>query len=642
MGEDKEFLESLLQDYFAECDEHIISVKRNLLQLEEDLAHGVINENIFNEIFRSFHTIKGLSAMIGFNDIEKISHELESYLKTIKSGEKTLSEKSISIIQNGVKFIEEILLAKKENKEVNIDEIIKTIKADLTQENVNMEDKRKEESPKIISKEGKTTYQVIFYPSLELSEKGINVDFIKSKLQEISEITKITPKIDDAQKMYFEFIINTDQEEKLKNFLDYGVKYTPIKYKEKKEVKQATSQPISPSNFIRVDLKKLDDLMRIVGELVITKSRLQDHLRNLEDFLPPNLMDNLTETIKSLDRNLRYLREGIMKVRLVPIGEAFERMQFVIKDLIKESHKKIELHILGKETEIDKYIVEKLVDPLLHLVRNAVSHGIEPEEERIKKGKDPTGHIYLRAYTIGDEVYIEVENDGREIDREKIKKKALDLGLIKSEEEINSDEKILEIICSPNFSTRDEADRESGRGVGMAVVKSTVNELGGTIYLKSNEKSTCFTLKLPLTLAIIDTIIVETEKEKYAIPQSAIREIVEIKNEEIINFKGLKFITLRGTSIPVVFLADILKTKREEEKEKYFILIIEKEEEKLGLIVEKVVNIREAVIRPINDPIILKNPIISGATDFGDGKVVLILNPEGLLRKEVIKNAISN
>lgn len=634
---DNEFLESLLQDYFAECDEHLLSVKRNILELEKYLGKEKIDENIANELFRSFHTIKGLSAMVGIEEAEKVSHELESYLKLLKSGKKNLTEEDFRLLSDGVKILEEILTAKKENKEVpDIKEIIEKLKSLSLERSFPQE--RSEEKKELSSE--KLIYRVIFYPSQELSQKGINVEHVKGKLQEVGEILKVNPKVDEDKKMFFEFFVSIDKEEKLKDLSDLGIKYSLSQ--EEKEKKPKTITPSTQASYIRVDLKKLDQIMKIVGDLIITKSRLQENVRQIEDFVPAIKYREISETLRLLDKNLRELRESVMKVRLVPIGEAFERMQFVIKDLIRESNKKIELHISGKETEIDKYIVDKLIDPILHMVRNAVSHGIESEEERVRKGKDPTGHIYLRAYTIGEDVYVEVENDGREIDREKIAKKALELGLIKDISEVDSEEKILDIICSPDFSTRDEADRASGRGVGMNVVKNTVNELGGSLYLRSDpQKGVCFTLKLPLTLAIIDTILVKVGSEKYAIPQSSVKEIIEIDRNEIINFRGMNIIPYRNASLPVIFLSKIFELK-EKEDEKFYVLVVTVERENFGVVVDRVLSIREAVIRPINDPLILLNPAISGATDFGDGKVVLILNIEGLFKSEVRKGALSN
>lgn len=642
MKEDKEFWDSLLQDYFAECDEHLLSIKRNILELEKYLGKEEIDQNIVNELFRSFHTIKGLSAMVGISEAEKISHDLESYLKLLKSGSKILTEEEFDLLREGVKVLEEILLAKKEKKEVpDIEEILGRLgKLSFAGVLSTGEGEKKGEVQHLTK-----IYKVVFYPSQDLSQKGINVEYIKGKLQEIGKIMEVTPKIDENKKMFFEFLVSCEQEEKLKEIAELGVKYFREEgKKEEKEIieeKEIKPKPSSSQSYIRVDLKKLDEIMRIMGDLVIVKSRLQGEVKELEDFIPVVEYRNLTESLRILDKSLRELRESVMKVRLVPIGEAFERMQFVIKDLVRESNKKIELHISGKETEIDKYIVDRLIDPILHMVRNAVSHGIEPEEERIKKGKDPVGHIYLRAYTVGEEVYVEVENDGREMDKEKIAEKALKLGLIKDVSEVDSEEKILDIICSPNFSTRDDVDRASGRGVGMNVVKNVVNELGGSLYLRSDSKrGVCFTLKLPLTLAIIDTLVVEVGDEKFAIPQSSIKEIIEVKSEEIIDFRGASIVPYRNISLPLIFLSKVFNLKAEE-KSKYNVLVVTREKD-FGIVVDKVLSIKEAVVRPISDPLLLLNPAISGATDFGDGRVVLILNIEGLFKSEVRKDVISN
>jgi len=638
MKDDKDFLDSLLQDYFAECDEHLLSIKKNLIALEDYLDKEVINEEIVNELFRSFHTIKGLSAMVGISQAEKLSHQLESYLKLLKTGKKSFKEEDLLLLRDGVKLLEEVILCKKENKEIpDVEEALSRLKV-LTTYNETPKETKGEEK-----KKEEKVYKIVFYPSQELSEKGINVEFLRKNLQERTKLIKAIPQVDKDKKVYFEFIFSCDDELNLEFLKELNIQYYPVEEKGKLEEKvKSTPTIVSPTTFIRVDLSKLDELMRIVGELVITKSRLQEDFKEIESVVSPIMQSRISETIRLLDKNLRYLRESLMKVRLVPIGEAFERMQFVIRDLIKESRKKINLHILGKETELDKYIVERLVDPLLHMVRNAVSHGIEEEKERLEKGKDPVGNIYLKAYTSGDNVIIEVEDDGKGIDRDKIAEKALELGLIKDKNDLNSDEKVLEIICSPDFSTRDSADRVSGRGVGMSVVKNTIQELGGNLYLSSEkDKGTKFILKLPLTLAILDSVLVEVGKEKYAIPQSYIKEIIEVKSEDVVRFRGIKMIPYREKSIPVVFISEIFNLPTEI-KEKYHLLIVKKENQDIGIGVDKVISVKEAVVRPVTDPNILKNPAIMGGTDFGDGKVVLILNIDGLLKGRSEKGVLQH
>lgn len=633
---DKNFFESFLEDYFAECDEHLTSIKKNLLKLEEDINN--VPKGVYDELFRSFHTIKGLSAMVGVAPAENLSHELESYLKLLKSGAQNITLEGLDVLREGVRTLEDVIIAKKENKDFpDLEKILEKLR-NLTQKDADLQNE-KDDTKKIreekLGEERK--YIVKFFPSKELSEKNINVELIKQKLEEFGKIEKVTPKVDENKKIYFEFVISTQKENLEDSLKDLPIILTPYKTleeTEKKEERREKTFSMPTSNYIRVDIRKLDNLMTILGELVITKSRLEGNLRSLKGKLSYQDEKKLQETVKSLDKYLRDLRESFTRIRLVPIGELFERMQFVIKDLIRESNKNIALEISGYDTELDKYIVERLMDPLLHIVRNAVSHGIEPEEERIKKGKDPVGKIYLRAYTSGDNVYVEVENDGREIDFSQVAKKALELGLIKDITEVDSTEKVLDILCHPDFSTRDSADRASGRGVGMAVVKQTINELGGKLFLKTDKNSTCFTLVLPLTLAIIDAIIITLGEQNFAVPESIVREIIEINTDDVIKFGNISLIPFRHDTLPIVYLSEVFNLKIEDNRSKRRHVLVIGDKKAFGVVVDKVVTLKEIVIRPINDPLI-QNPLILGATDLGDGKLILILNLDYLSKSEV-------
>ncbi|MCX7796029.1 MAG: Hpt domain-containing protein, partial [bacterium] len=404
MDNDREFLESFLEDYFAECDEHLLSIKKGLLLLEELVDKGEIDREVLERLLRNFHTIKGLSAMVGVSQAEELSHSMENILKGLKSGDLALSREILDILNRGVKRLEETIIAKKEGKNLpdisGVVERLKSINAVIGKAT-----KVKKEIDESIDRRveaGFDVWLVKFTPSQELSEKGINVEIIKGKLEEIGEIIRINPKIGSDKKVSFEFYVATKgaSEDNFSYLREFDLEYqlyragasSPIS---EQPVERRTTF-IAPSNFVRVDVSKLDNLMRILGELVVTKSRLESELRNLQDIVPSQFQRELEETNRLLERYLRELRESFMSIRLVPIGEVFDRMRFVINDLIKESNKKINLEISGQETEIDKFIVEKLVDPILHLVRNAVSHGIESEEERIKKGKPPVGRLSLR------------------------------------------------------------------------------------------------------------------------------------------------------------------------------------------------------------------------------------------------------
>ncbi len=279
----------------------------------------------------------------------------------------------------------------------------------------------------------------------------------------------------------------------------------------------------APSQVVRVDLTRLDELMRNVGDMVISRARLLDTLARIEPHVPAVEWRAVQENAVAIDRQLRTLREGLMRVRLVPVGEIFRRIPFVVRDLARESGKRVTLLLQGQTTEIDKYLIERMMDPVLHLVRNAVSHGIEPPEERIAAGKRPEGTITLSASAAGELVTIEIADDGRGVDTSDVIARARRAGLAVPPGPVDSSA-LLALLCAPGFSTRDEADRASGRGVGMAVVKDIVERLSGTIALSSQAGvGTRFTLQLPLTLAIADALIGRVGPESFAVPQNVVR-----------------------------------------------------------------------------------------------------------------------
>jgi two-component system chemotaxis sensor kinase CheA len=325
---------------------------------------------------------------------------------------------------------------------------------------------------------------------------------------------------------------------------------------------------------------------------------------------------------------LRDLREGVMRVRMVQVGEIFERMRFVVRDLTRESGKEIRLELLGQETEIDKFLVERMTDPLLHLVRNAVSHGLETVEERAARGKPPEGRITLRAATSGDNVLIEIGDDGRGIDAERVAARARAHGLISGD--VRPDEALLlKLICAPGFSTRDEADRASGRGVGMDVVCSTVEELGGTLRLATEQgRGTRFTIELPLTLAIAEAIIASVGGQRFAFPQTVVREVIEVEASAVRVLENNEIVSYRGGVLPLVRLARLFGLE-ETPGGAFHVFVIGGGAGAVGLVVDRAVGQREVVVRGLSDPLV-KVAGVAGATDLGDGRVVLILDAAAL------------
>jgi len=367
--------------------------------------------------------------------------------------------------------------------------------------------------------------------------------------------------------------------------------------------------------------------MRITGEMVIQRARLEDQLNRLNTGERKVGIRGLNEVNIALGRALRELREGIIRVRLVPVSEIFARMPFVVHDLCRESGKKARLTLEGQHTEIDKYLVERLKDPLLHLVRNAMSHGIETVEERAALGKSAEARVFLRASTNGDTVLIEVGDDGRGIDAAAVRQRAARNQA--SAEAITSETTLLDLICRPGLSTRDEADRTSGRGMGMSVVYNTIRELGGTLSLDTEKgRGTTFCLRLPLTLAIADVLVISVEGQICAVPQSSVQEVLQMDTAQIRRLNATEVIPYRDSILPVIRLRSMFRLPPSA-KCTLPMLVLGSELGRVGLIVDRIHGQREVVVSTLRDPLVLV-PGIAGATEMGDGRPVLILDAAAL------------
>lgn len=681
-----DFFSDFFDDYFAESDEHLTIVRRGLLTLETHLQNPPVPRSLLDELFRSFHTLKGLSGMVGVKEAEQLAHDMESYLRALREQQVNLSTEGMDALINGTKMLEQVIAnCRTENPAPDITPIINQIFAilpdsDRTQtttakntsssrtiiSNSNAPLKLKIEETnqlKAAIDNGLNVWRFEFTSAAELAERGINVNTVRERLQQLGQLIHSSPRVLPSGGIVFDFIIATTADET--SFTEWendGINWTAIELGEESLVAdniehqhsngQAATQvtvtshtgSLATSNVVRVDLAKLDELMRMVGELVISRSRLEDNLARLDGVSAPQ-MRPLRETNLALERQLRELRDGVMRVRLVPIGEVFARMQFVVRDLARESQKQVILKLSGQETEIDKFVVERMMDPLLHLVRNSVSHGLETETERIKNGKPPAGKLALRASTAGEMVIIEIEDDGRGVDVEKVAKTARQSGLI-GDDVVLDTSTVLDLICSPGFSTREQADLTSGRGVGMAVVKNTILELGGNLTLLTTPGAgTCFRIELPLTLAIADALIVSVAGQTYAIPQTSVREVIEIKPESITVLQNNEILSYRNNVLPLIRLAHVFKLNNEAVKGKQlspdiaersniivnnhhksvYALVVGTGLDIVGLLVDRVLAQQEIVVRSLNDPLIQVMGI-SGATELGDGGVVLILD----------------
>ncbi|HKG23923.1 MAG TPA: chemotaxis protein CheA, partial [Blastocatellia bacterium] len=592
-GSDDSFFSEFIDDYFAESEDHLTILRRGLLALDRFVNKPRIERPLLDEIFRSFHSLKGISGMVGVREAEQLAHEMESYLRALRHDQVTLTEEGMEGLMAGTKMLEQVISAKREQKPPPdiapvVAQIVSTIPNDAQAspatsspggEPAAAEDSRASGGGRAVRREGSDSriWRFEFIPSAELSARGINVNTVRARLQELGELRNSTPRATPGGGIAFEFLVASRAEESTFAALrEDGLTFEPC------EEPSATPGPeeasylkpeaanaapvISPSNVVRVSLGRLDELMRMVGELVISRARLEDNLKNAEREMPATRWRGLQEANLMIERQLRNLREGVMRVRMVPVAEIFERMRFVVRDLSREYDKKVRLDLSGQETEIDKLLIERMMDPLLHLVRNAISHGLETRAEREACGKPAEGAIALRAFTAAEMVVIEVEDDGRGIDGAKVADRARKMGLI-AEGAKPDTEALLDLICSPGLSTRDEADRASGRGVGMAVVKDTVLGLGGEFTFDSEVgRGTRFTIQLPVTLAIADALIVSAGGQKFAVPQSAVREVMEIDPSSVRGLENYELIQYREGVLPIVRLARLFGLEEKYER----------------------------------------------------------------------------
>jgi two-component system chemotaxis sensor kinase CheA len=630
-----ELRQELLDDFFTECDEHLGNIRKELVELEGSVGKAAADGAVVQSLFRDFHSFKGISAIVGLRPAEELAHATEDYLRELTRGSVTLTEPTLELLMQATQRLERIANAFRARKTPpKTDDLVKQLRAVCGKEGA----AEKPAQPAVgapttqaqpvveeARARGLMIWKFTFAPSKELDERGVNVNSVRAKLSGIGEILQAIPRVRGKGAVDFEFIVGMKETPTdIANWETEGIAAELIEQAKAEAAPAQEHNPfIAPSHVLRVDLPRLDDLMRIVGEMVIKRSRLEDELSRASQKGGTLDLAGLKEVNLGMGRSLRELRDAIMRVRMVPVAEIFARMPFVVRDLGRESQKNARLTMQGQDTEIDKHLLEQLKDPLLHLVRNSFSHGVETADERRRADKPEEAVISLTATAVGDSVVISVGDDGRGIDQEAVLRRARDLGI--EVPELIDNAALLEILCSPGFSTRLDADRASGRGVGMAVVQTVVRSLGGTLALETTEgKGSKFIIRVPLTLAIAETFIVSASNQTCAMPQSFVREILSVEEAEIRKVNGVEVIPYRDGALPVLRLSSFFRLARQNAG-RMCILVLNSDRGSAGLVVDRIHGQREVVVRPIRDPLI-QSPGISGATELGDGRPVLILD----------------
>ncbi|MCD6291114.1 MAG: chemotaxis protein CheA [Anaerolineae bacterium] len=661
--------EAFLQDFLEESEEHLRNVSSYLLTLEQQAAQGEVNEQAINEILRAFHTIKGLSGMIGLQEAEKLSHELESVLRHIRAGRITLDPSVIDVLSQGTRALEAIINTVRDPSapmpdiqpvlarlprpveagdqpspsppaspgQPILDWLARALPPAVVQA-LDTEDVRRVERA---AENGKHIQLAIFTPSREKMAAGVTVNAVREQLSQQAQVIKAVPLIEQVSVngeepsaiVRFAFLLASDQKLSQKEGLPEL---------EWSDIKAASPPPITPppprpshdrvSPTVRVDVTRLDRLMELMGDLIRSHHRLEmlwganGKPRREEEILAGDVL-------LEMRRQLRRLREAVIHVRMVPLEEVFGRMPLVVRDLSRSSGKQVRLILEGGDTEVDKALADRLLDPLLHLVRNAIAHGIELPEERAAARKPPEATIRISGRPEGDRIIVSVADDGRGVDMDRVAEKARALGWLAQDEPLTPT-MALEFLCRPGFSTRDSADMAAGRGVGMDVVWQMVSSVGGQLEMETEPgQGTTFILKLPLTLLIVAVILVQVGPERYAIPRLVVDEIIEISDNEVASVNGREIISLRGQPLPLVRLAETFKVNSQREEPPRYGIVVSSAEGRVALGVDRLLGLREVVVRHFRDPL-LSIPGISGATELGDGRPILIVDVPDLLRYE--------
>lgn len=666
-----------LEIFIEESQEHLQGLNQSLLGLETNPK----DMKILNEIFRVAHTIKGMAGTMGFTGMTNLTHQMENVLDAIRNGKVEVNTSIVDILFECLDYLENsvsTIANTGQEGSSSADAIIASLNGVLlkrpaaeeeiavTVENIHDDQmKLNQYDESLVRKavqQGMSVYKVRVMLAKDCMLKSARAFIVFQTVERYAEIFKAVPKVEDIEDEKFdsEFtiaIITKEPEALIKKELESISEIIEARFEKIEVAAEEVNNQSNTNNAeeekeaaatandekdnhddsqgkkarmgktVRVDIDRLDNLMNLVSELIIIKTRLEGVGTDLKN-------QDMTETIEYLERITTSLHDAVMKVRMVPIERVFNRFPRMVRDLSKELSKEITLNMSGEETELDRTVIDEIGDPLIHLIRNAIDHGIEEREERLKVNKTVNGTVYLRAYQDGNSVVIEVEDDGKGIDIEKVKNKAIERGVVSKSEANEMDEKsIIELLFRPGFSTADKISDISGRGVGLDVVKTKIESLNGIVEVENTRgKGSKFIIRLPLTLAIIQALLVTIGEEKYAIPLNVIRDITTINASTLRNVHGQDVVLNRNSVLPIIRLGEMLDVAnvQSDESEELTAVVVKKGDKNAAFIVDSLIGQQEIVIKTLGK-FLSGIKYIAGATILGDGQVALIIDTNSLI-----------
>ncbi|EJB39955.1 chemotaxis protein cheA [Helicobacter pylori NQ4161] len=647
-------LQEIMEDFLIEAFEMNEQLDQDLVELE----HNPEDLDLLNRIFRVAHTIKGSSSFLNLNILTHLTHNMEDVLNRARKGEIKITPDIMDVVLRSIDLMKTLLVTIRDTgsdtnngKENEIEEVVKKLQA-ITSQNLEgaketsgtkeapekevkeeIKEKAKEEvkANKTPTAENLTSDNPLAdepdldYSNMSAEEVEAEIERLLNKRQEADKERRAQKKQEDQAKPKQEV---TPTKETPKTETPKAPK-TETKAKAKADTEENKAPSIGVEQTVRVDVRRLDHLMNLIGELVLGKNRLIRIYSDVEErYDGEKFLEELNQVVSSISAVTTDLQLAVMKTRMQPVGKVFNKFPRMVRDLSRELGKSIELIIEGEETELDKSIVEEIGDPLIHIIRNSCDHGIEPLEERRRLNKPETGKVQLSAYNEGNHIVIKISDDGKGLDPVMLKEKAIEKGVISERDaEGMSDREAFNLIFKPGFSTAKVVSNVSGRGVGMDVVKTNIEKLNGIIEIDSEVGvGTTQKLKIPLTLAIIQALLVGVQEEYYAIPLSSVLETVRISQDEIYTVDGKSVLRLRDEVLSLVRLSDIFKVDAIlESNSDVYVVIIGLADQKIGVIVDYLIGQEEVVIKSLG--YYLKNTRgIAGATVRGDGKITLIVD----------------
>ncbi|MBC6148976.1 chemotaxis protein CheA [Listeria innocua] len=613
---------NMLDLFIEEASEHLQALNDNLLQLEKDPTNG----QLVSEIFRSAHTFKGMSATMGFQQVADLTHAMENVLDEVRNNRLAVTEHLVDIIFTCTSHLETMVSDIQHGGQgaADISKTVADLEALLHPE---------QETDLAVEK----TYRIAIQIEEAAILKAVRAVMCLERLAEMGIISETTPDREAIEleefEHSFEVVLESAQtkEEIEAVILDISeiekvtvteeVEEVQIIEPIKKAAKQTTKR--LENKTIRVQLEKIEKLMNVFEESVIERARIDEIAEKTNN---KELMEHLGR-FSSISKEIQ---NGLLNMRMVPVDSVFNRFPKMVRTLAKELGKKIDLVIEGADTEVDKIVIDEIGDPLVHLIRNSVDHGAETVEVRRKNGKNETATINLKAFHSGNNVVIEIADDGAGINKRKVLEKAIAKNVVtRAESTKMTDAEIFDLLFDSGFSTADQVSDLSGRGVGLDVVRNTILKIGGKISVESSENAgSTFRIEIPLTLSIIQSMLVATSERRYAVPLANVAEAITINPADIQHVHGKDLINYRETIIEVLDLGECFHETALTDTDELLLLVVKNAKRTFGLIIKDIIGQREIVLKTLGGFFSESQIAFSGATILGDGRVVLILNLE--------------